>query len=240
MIANSSSGNGNHYFPTTHWTTVLQPIGARDGGSHAALEKLMRIYRGPMVRFVGSLVADRQQAEDIAHDFIERLLERGDLENADRTRGKFRSYLARSIQNYVISRHHAENAHYREAVRNASSITDLKTEPGHSLHGEREFNQRWWRATLDEVESRLRAEWTSAGKADHFDDLLPLLWDRNDGAPVHELARKHQVEECTISGRKRRLADRYREILLSILRDTVGSPAEVEEELRFFLRDCSE
>ncbi len=238
MSSNPSSGNDNHFFPTTHWTTVLQPIGARDGGSHAALEKLMQIYRGPIVRFVGSLVVDRQQAEDIAHDFIERLLQRGDLENADRTLGKFRSYLAKSIHHFVISRHRAENAGCREPLLKAAPIADLKNEPSHSLNGEREFNQQWWRATLEEVERRLRAEWTSAGKEELFNDLLPSLWDRRGGAPACELALKHKLEESTISGRKGRLADRYREILVSILRDTVGSQAEVEEELRFFLKDC--
>jgi hypothetical protein len=82
----------NAIFPTTHWTTLLVPIAERTDAAHAALEELMQVYREPIVRFVATQIQDKQKAPDIAHDFIERMLERGDLAKADRTKGRFRSF----------------------------------------------------------------------------------------------------------------------------------------------------
>lgn len=227
----------NAIFPTTHWTTLLLPIAERTDAAHAALEELMQVYREPIVRFVATQIQDKQKAPDIAHDFIERMLERGDLAKADRTKGRFRSFLARSIANFVKDRHAAETAQIRKDEKEAVSIETLESEPGHSLHGEREFSRHWLRATLDKVERLLRAEWQAAGKAELFDDLLPLLWDRTDGPPIQDLAVKYKLAPSSVSVRKLRLRDRYREILEALIRETVNSPGEVQDEIRFLLTD---
>lgn len=237
MSVTKSTEQSNAIFPTTHWTTLLQPIGERTNEAHAALEKLMEVYRKPIVRFVATQIQDKQQAEDIAHDFIERMLERGDLANADRSKGQFRSYLAKSIKHFVFDQHAAGVTQKRKELNNALSLEVLRTEPSHGQNGEREFVQHWWRATLDEVERMLRAEWEVAGKTELFDELLPLLWDRKDGPPIQVIARKHKLSPSTVSVRKLRLADRYREILLALIRETVNSPAEVQDEIRFLLKD---
>jgi hypothetical protein len=117
------------------------------------------------------------------------------------------------------------------------SLDNLGTEPSHSLHGEREFSRHWLRATLDKVERLLRAEWQAAGKAELFDDLLPLLWDRTDGPPIQDLAAKYKLAPSSVSVRKLRLRDRYREILVALIRETVNSPGEVQDEIRFLLTE---
>jgi RNA polymerase sigma factor (sigma-70 family) len=224
-------------FPTTHWTTLLQPINQRTDQAQAALEKLLEVYRQPIVKFVATLARRPHSAEDIAQEFIARMLTRGDLANADRAKGRFRSYLATSIKHYVISHYAAEDAKKRKELNNAVSLNDLGVEPGHLQSGEKEFTQRWWRATLDEAERRLRAEWEEAGKSDLFDDLEPLLWDRKSGSPIHVIASKHKLSPTAVSLRKKRMMDRLREILLAVITETVGSPAEVQEEIQYLLQD---
>lgn len=197
----------------------------------------MEVYRKPIVRFVATQVRDKQKAEDIAHDFIERMLERGDLAKADRTKGRFRSFLAKSIANFVKDLRAAGNIPVRRDLNDAAPLATLVTEPGHAQHGEREFIRHWLRATLDEVERMLRAEWQAAGKAELFDELLPLLWDRKDGPPIQDIATKYKLAPSSVSVRKLRLRDRYREILVALIRETVNSPAEVQDEIRFLLTD---
>lgn len=197
----------------------------------------MEVYRKPIVRFVATQIRDKQKAEDIAHDFIERMLERGDLAKADRSKGRFRSFLARSIANFVKDLRAAENTQKRGGGNDVEPLDESMTEPGHSQHGEREFSRHWLRATLEEVERRLRAEWQAAGKVELFDELLPLLWDRKDGPPIQDIAAKYQLAPSSVSGSKSRLRDRYREILVALIRETVNSPTEVEDEIRFLLTD---
>lgn len=236
--ASQPAQNTQSLFPTTRWTELLQPIGGRTDTAHAALEKLMEIYRVPIIKFVSTLIYDRQQAEDIAHDFIARLLERGDLENADRTKGRFRAYLTTSIRHFVASHYAAQAAGKRGGPHPAVPLDSLTSEPSHAEHGERVFVQQWWRATLDEAHRILRAEWEAAGKADLFDDLAPLLWDKRDGQSQEVLAARHRMSAGTIGSRKHRLARRYSEIIKALIRATVNSNAEAEEEIRFFLGNC--
>lgn len=224
-------------FPTTHWTTLLQPINQRTDQAQLALSALLQIYRQPIVNYTRTLVRHPQHAEDIAHDFIARLLVRGDLSNTDRAKGRFRSYLAISIKHYVISHYVAEDAKKRKDLRNASSLDDMVVEIGHPNDAEKEFTRQWWRATIDEGVRRLRAEWEQVGKGSLFDDLEPLLWDKKDGPSIQGIAAKHAMTPNAVSLRKLRLLQRYQQILFSVIRETVPSAREVQDEIRYLLQD---
>jgi len=224
-------------FPTTHWTTLLQPINQRTEQAQAALNKLFEIYHRPILNYVHTLVRHPQHAEDIAQDFITKLLAREDLANTDRAKGRFRGYLCTSIKHFVISHYAAEDAKKRKVLNNASSLDTLVAEPGHSDDAEKEFTRQWWRATIDEGVRRLRAEWEAAGKMALFEDLEPLLWNKKDGTSINGIALKHQMTPNAVSLRKMRLLERFREILLSVIGETVGSPAEVQEEIRQLLQN---
>jgi RNA polymerase sigma-70 factor (ECF subfamily) len=224
-------------FPTTHWTTLLQPINERTEEAQSALNRLFEIYRQPIIHFVRTMARNPQHAEDIAQDFITRILARGDLVNADRGKGRFRSYLATSIRHYVISHYQAEDATKRRELNNASPLDEMLMEPGHANDAEKEFTRRWWRATIDEGVRRLRLEWESVGKTALFDALEPLLWDRKDGPSINQIASLHNLTPNAVSLRKMRLQDRLREVLLAVISETVGSPAEVQEEIRHLLQD---
>lgn len=224
-------------FPTTHWTTMLAPISQRTEQSTAALNRLFEVYRPAIVTFVRTLVRHPQQAEDIAQDFIARLLARGDLESVDRAKGQFRAYLITCIKNYVISHYAAQDAQKRQALNQAIPIDEMPAEPRHSDDAEKEFTRQWWRATIDEAVRRLRAEWEAVGKKELFDDLEPLLWSSQDAPSVKEIAARHQTTPNAISLRKMRLLTRFRESLLAVVGETVDSPSDVHEEIRQLLQD---
>ena len=225
------------FFPTTNWTTLLDPIGGRSPGAQTALNHLFEVYRKPIVSYLRTLVRDPHQSEDIAQDFIVRLLNRGDLESADRSKGRFRNYLKTSIRNYVIGRYHAEDAQKRRPTSGASSLDGLAIEPKHSNDAEKEFTRQWWRATIDEAMRRLRAQWEAAGKAELFDDLEPLLWDKKGESSIQEIAMKHAIAANAVSLRKMRLLERLRQLLLAVVGETIDSPGEIEEEIRSLLHD---
>jgi RNA polymerase sigma factor (sigma-70 family) len=223
-------------FPITHWTTLLLPISQRTEQSQAALNRLFEIYRQPILNYVRTLVRDPQQAEDIAHDFVARVLTREDFANANRAKGRFRHYLSTSVKNHVISHYEAEDAKKRKFLTRAESLDSLTTDPRDFGDAENDFSRQWWRATIDEALHRLRVEWEAAGKGALFADLEPLLWDRKDGLPIQKVAIKHQMSPTAVSLRKMRLLKRLREMLLVVVGETVGSPAQVQEEIRYLLQ----
>ena len=236
-VRQTSGEERTFIFPTTHWTTLLQPINQRTEQAQTALNKLFETYRQPIIEYVRTMARHPQHAEDIAQDFIARMLTRGDLVNTDRAKGRFRAYLSTSIRRYVISHYAAEDATKRKQLNNAAPLDEMLIEPGHANDAEKDFTRRWWRATIDEAVRRLRLEWEAAGKGALFGDLEPLLWDRKDGPSINGIASRHQLTANAVSLRKMRLQDRFKEILVTVIAETVGSPGEVQEEIRYLLQD---
>ena len=80
-------------FQTTRWSLVLA---AQDGdGTEAreALAALCEAYWYPLYAFVRRKGHDAESAQDLVQGFFARLLEKGDLAEVDRSKGKFRSFL---------------------------------------------------------------------------------------------------------------------------------------------------
>jgi DNA-directed RNA polymerase specialized sigma24 family protein len=218
------------FFPTTHWTSLFVPIRERTAGCQEALERLFITYREPILIFVKMHVRSLQDAEDLTHGFIQRLLERGDLANMDRSKGKFRQFLCVSIRNFLASHYEAMDTHKRKHLFSAAPIETVESELSYAVDAEREFTLAWWRTFIDEALRRLRAEWVAAGHGELFDDLEPRLWNEKRPRSA-EIAQKHKVTANAIDVRASRMRDRYGEILLAVISETVSSPREIQEEI---------
>src|SRR4051812_15474564 len=89
-------------FVTTRWSLIL--AGANSDGaaeqSRTALADLCRIYWRPVFSFVCRLGYSIQDAQDVTQDFFVMMLESNWLQQADESRGRFRSFLLKSLQNF--------------------------------------------------------------------------------------------------------------------------------------------
>ena len=66
-----------------------------------ALAELCRIYWRPIFAFICRRGYSSQDAEDFTQDFFVMILEGDWLQNADRSRGRFRSLLLKSLKNFL-------------------------------------------------------------------------------------------------------------------------------------------
>jgi RNA polymerase sigma-70 factor (ECF subfamily) len=100
------SNRFNGVFPTTCWDLVEQaaeePVAKQRAGR---LDELLERYRSPLLaHLVFSKGIAHDQAEDLLQSFVaQKILKMDLLSRADRTRGKFRTFLLTSLNNYVIS-----------------------------------------------------------------------------------------------------------------------------------------
>ncbi len=103
-------------FPTTQWT-VIEQAGQED--KSVALEKILNLYHPALQsHLIYQLGLSAHEAEDILHDFIaDKILEKKLLKNADRKKGKFRSYVLKVLDNYVIQQKRRSLADKREPER---------------------------------------------------------------------------------------------------------------------------
>src|SRR5687767_7596269 len=93
------------YFQTTVWTTVLAAGAKCSSGSEAALSRLCQIYWRPVYAYIRKRTSSPEQAQDLAQSFFAHLLEKNYVARADRNRGRFRSFLMTSVENFLRDEH---------------------------------------------------------------------------------------------------------------------------------------
>jgi RNA polymerase sigma-70 factor (ECF subfamily) len=97
---------------------------------------------------------------------------------------------------------------------------------------EHAFEKQWALTLLEEVLRQLREEYERADKGALFDALKSCLVGSRETQPYAELAARLGMSEGAIKVAVHRLRDRYREGITREVARTVGSPGEVESELR--------
>lgn len=148
-------------FPQTHWSLVRRAGQPALASRREALAVLLGRYQPALrsyLRFVRKLPAD--QADDLLQAFIaDQLLEQNLIARADESRGKFRTLLLTSLNNFAISRS-------RQAkLRSAESLPETpapSAEPG----PERVVQAAWARALVHEVIAAMREECRQAKRSD--------------------------------------------------------------------------
>ena len=97
-------------FGTTHWSVVMMAGQEDSPAAAAALERLCRTYWYPLYHYAcrrGYAAAD---AQDLTQEFFARLLEGRWLEQADRKRGRFRSFLLAALKHFLANEWHKAHA----------------------------------------------------------------------------------------------------------------------------------
>ncbi|MBS0659985.1 MAG: sigma-70 family RNA polymerase sigma factor [Verrucomicrobia bacterium] len=228
-------------FVTTRWTLVRQAGGAASGDAGAALASLCQDYWRPLYHYARRQGHTPEEAQDLTQGFLCALLERQAVAQADPERGRFRTFLLKSFQNYIGN----ERRRALAQKRGAGLIVSLEAEaeagfaPGasESRTPAEEYERTWGLALLDRVMGRLRDECERVGRGALFAALYPRLSGASDDPQSHaELGVALGLSEKGVSSALHRLRRRYGELLREEIADTVGSAEEVEDELRHLLR----
>ena len=86
---------------TTHWTIVLKAVQSQAQGGQSALAELCRLYWYPLYAFARLRGHSPDDTQDLIQSFFLHLLEHRALTGVDRLKGKFRSFLLASLQDYL-------------------------------------------------------------------------------------------------------------------------------------------
>lgn len=232
-------------FPTTHWSRVLRAADPTDREGRDALERLCRDYWYPLYAFVRRQGLDREEAGDLVQGFLADLFERRDLTKADRSRGRFRSFLRTACSYFLSHAREHDRAMKRGGGRTPVSI-DVQdaegryiNEPAHDLTADRLFERRWALDLLGHVLARLESEANRAGKSDLFDRLRPMLEGDDLVDSYSEIGESLQMSEGSVKVAAHRFRGRYRQILREEVARTVADPAEIDAEIADLLRALS-
>jgi RNA polymerase sigma-70 factor (ECF subfamily) len=85
----------------THWSAVFQAHQGPASRVSAARRELMERYGGAVLRYLRAITGDPEAADELAQEFALRFL-RGDFQNVEPARGRFRDFIKRALRNLVI------------------------------------------------------------------------------------------------------------------------------------------
>ena len=88
-------------FATTQWSLVLAAGQRGSAGAEEALARLCSRYWYPIFAFVRRQGHPTDEAQDLTQGFFTRLIEKGDIASADRSRGRFRSFLLTACRHFL-------------------------------------------------------------------------------------------------------------------------------------------
>ena len=236
---------GQEWFVTTRWSVVIAAGHADSSQARDALENLCRTYWYPLYAYVRRLGHKSEDAEDLVQSFFAQCLAKKYLSAANRTRGRFRSFLLIALKRFLANEWDKTRTQKRGGAQAFISLDGLEPErryalePADRLSADKLFERRWALTLLERVLQRLEAEQNATGKHDLFQCLKPFLVAGGSGTPYAELARKLDMSEAAIKVSVHRLRARYRKLLEEEIAHTVSSADEIEDERRYLFRIIS-
>ena len=243
--------NGHHgageprEFVTTRWSLILSAakLGSQEQKARDAIAELCRTYWRPIFTFVCARGYCIEDAQDLTQDFFVTILKKNWLQHADRNRGRFRSLLLRSLQNFLVNAAEKTYAHKRggdvefvswhDWVSEAPSDSSIPAAMLESLPPERLFDLTWAATVVEHALHRLREECETKGKLWLFQTLSPLLTEERDEVSYAELAAELGIAETVVKKQLHNMRQRYRSLLRTEVSQTVEDPADVDDEIRY-------
>lgn len=227
------------WFATTHWSVVLAAGAQTSPAAQQALERLCRVYWRPLRAYVQHRGFSPQDTEDLTQQFFVRFLEKQIYRKADRSRGRFRSFLLSALKNFLVSEHRRAAAQKRGGGQQALSLDaepvhegEAGYEPSDNRTADWHYERTWALTVLEHVRARLGSEYDDQGKGERFGQLEKFLSGEEDERTYAQAAGRLGVAVGTIKSDIHRLKRRYREILREEIAHTVSTPSEIDDELR--------
>jgi RNA polymerase sigma factor (sigma-70 family) len=232
------AASADGWFPQTRWSLVLA---ANNGGEEAAraLEALCRMYWKPVFTYIRAQGFAPHDAEDLAQEFFARLLERDLLRDTAREKGKLRTFLAVVLRNFLINAREGASARKRggglQRVEGDTAESEALLLESGEASPDKLFDRHWALTLLGRVLDRLGEEYRRAGKGDVFEGLKSTLTADAPPGTSHEFGARLDMSDGAVRVAMHRLRQRYRDLLVAEVAQTVGDDVPVEEELRALL-----
>ena len=228
-------------FTTTHWSVVLLAGQADSPQANEALERLCRTYWYPLYVYVRRQGNSPEDAQDLTQTFFSRLLEKNYFAKADRDRGKFRTFLLRSLKHFLVNEWKRAGRLKRgggvEFLSIDANVAEDRyaTEPANTSNPDAAYEQRCAVALIEQVLNTLRQEYKAADKARLFEELKGSIWGDKSSASYAEIAGHLNLTAGTVKVAVHQLRQRFRKLLRAEVAHTVARPEDVDDELRHLI-----
>ena len=203
-----------------------------------ALSGFCEAYWPPLYSFLRHRGYPSADAQDLVQGFFAHLLEQNTLTSADQQKGRLRTFLLGSLQNFLFNEYDRARALKRGGGRQIVSIEEYLPEAEAAmlatshLSDARCYDLVWASNIVSRAWRNLQNAFVSEGKAEWLEELRPFVAGGSVTAPnQEEAAARLGVPIATLRTWLSRLRQRYRESLRTEVASTVSNPADVDQEL---------
>jgi RNA polymerase sigma factor (sigma-70 family) len=237
MAGPTSSSAQPGAFPPTRWSLILAACQSSPE-SAAALEAICRAYWYPLYAYVRRCGNPPHDAQDLTQEFFARLLENRWLDQANREKGRLRTFLITALKNFMAKEWRRQNAQKRGGGRDFLSIDTGFAESRYAAHtndaaaADEIFDRQWALTLLELAMNRLGAEFAVSGRDEDFAVLKEFLAVSHPAIDYRSAAARLEISEGNARVAVHRVRRRFREIYREEISQTLPDATDLDAELR--------
>ena len=237
------AGGPGDAFPMTPWSLVARAANDGTEGAAATMREALGVL---LQRYLPALRAHLtlhrriapDQADDLLQSFVSRkVLEQRLIARSDRTRGRFRSFLLKALDHYVIDQLRQTKsrggapAQLDELQELDLADDDADAEPSQA------FDRAWAKEVVAEAVRRMRAECQRTSRPDVWGVfehrvLAPSLHGA-EPLPYEQLVKTYALDSTAQASNVLMTAKRtFARMLRSVIAESAEDDAEIEEDLK--------
>lgn len=229
-------------FPRTHWSRLAAVKGDVTAEQREALNYLAERYWKPLYCYVRRRGYGEVEAEDLVQEFFVTAFTSQLFAKADPARGRFRSFLLKSMQHFLAKKWRDGHAQKRHPAEGFAPIRELPSEAGPVIvpkdkeTPEDAFNRTWLRELVLRVLQTLEREYLTNGRQIHIELLrqriiAPIL-DGVEAPSLRELADRYALSVKDVENRVITARRAYQRLLRDEIRLYASSEDEVAAEIQ--------
>ena len=219
---------------------VLRARGTESAESaRQALSGFCQAYWPPLYSFLRHRGFPSADAQDLVQGFFAYLLEQNTLSRADQEKGRLRTFLLGSLQNFLFNEYDRTRALKRGGDRQIVSFEEHLPEAEAAMLATSHLSDAacydlvWASNIVTRAWQRLQNDFVTEGKAEWLEELRPFVAGGSVTPPDQEgAAARLGVPIATLRTWLSRLRQRYRESLRMEVASTVSDREDVDLELR--------
>jgi DNA-directed RNA polymerase specialized sigma24 family protein len=232
---------------TTRWDVIRNLLSPDPTNRRDALVAMCEGYRGRIHAIMRRCAWRMEDPEDLTQGFLRYVIETNQFARADKSRGRFRTFLGIAIRSYLSVERAKERAGCRGGGRRVLSIDAREwsgwPEPSHDRTPERLVDQTWVWTLMERARERLRSEYETRGTLARYVALEEFLDEaRAARGGYTEIAQALGMKEGAVRKAVHDMRDRHKVIFRQVVAETLVRPVEsdIDDELRDLLRSFEE
>jgi RNA polymerase sigma-70 factor (ECF subfamily) len=242
-------GGERETFQTTHWDEIYEAGASDETLRTKVISNLLSRYWKPVYCHLKSKGYSSESAKDLTQSFFcELVLGHELIQKADKSKGKFRTFLLTTLDRYATNIYHKKTASKRLPKNqiislDAAELSDLpSTEP--QLTQNQAFHYAWASELLDQVLFEVKNDCYNTGQALHWEifnaKVLTPIFNSTKIPSLTDICARYGVNsQAKASNMIVTVKRRFNRVLKRHLTHLVQSDSVVEEEFNELIKILS-